>query len=251
MVMDIAEKTTQVANSLTSVRLDQMILNLAKGIAWGQYELDKVGVLITKMMGVPGIVNIGGEYLSMIEAGFTPSFYHFVDTILELKMEINIREEDNSVLKERTETSNTTTMDFSQDLSVKVGGGWGPATAEVESKTHFGAKSTNSYAKTVDTERAQKFSQDLSASSLMRTKLVPVPPPQALLERIQMIIDNMREKAKEDAKKEVDGLSFPDPAVKERRLKEEEGKKMLESIREELMPESLPQAEREKLTANS
>lgn len=200
--VDIAKQTSRVGNALTSVKIDQMIVNLAKGIAYGQYELDKVGVDICKLMGVPGIVSIGDERLSMLDVGFIPSFYHFVDTIIELKMEVNIREEDNRGLASRIAASTEVTTDLYSEVSGKAGGAFGPFTAEASFKTSFGLKSTSAYSKTVDTTRSQKFSQDLSASSLMRTKIVPVPAPEVLVERIRILLEKLKNEAEDDSRKE-------------------------------------------------
>ncbi|MCP5051989.1 MAG: hypothetical protein GY940_32775, partial [bacterium] len=56
-------------------------------------------------------------------------------------------------------------------------------------------KSTSAFASSLDTTHAQKFSQDLSASSLMRTKIVPVPPPAVLVERINILLDQLKGEA--------------------------------------------------------
>jgi len=200
--IDIAKQTLRVGNALTSVKIDQMIVNLAKGIAYGQYELDKVGVDICKLMGVPGIVSIGDEHLSMLDAGFIPSFYHFVDTIIELKMEVNIREEDNRGLPSRIAASTEVTTDFYNEVSGKAGLAFGPYSAEAAFKSSFGLKSTSAYSKTIDTTRSQKFSQDLSATSLMRTKIVPVPPPEVLIERLKILLEKLKEEAEDESRKE-------------------------------------------------
>lgn len=201
MARNIAQDTLAVGNALTSVRIDQMILNLAKGIAWGQYELDKVGVDITKMMGAPGTVSIGGEQLSMLEAGFIPSFYHFVDTILELKMEVKIREESSTSTSLSTSTSASTETEVYAEASGSVSGGIGFASVEAGFKAGFSAKSTAAYSTALDSKHAQSFSQDLSASSLMRTKLVPVPPPELLVERIKILLEKLRKEAEEGEEK--------------------------------------------------
>ncbi len=193
MARDIAQDTLNVGNAMASVRIDQMILNLAKGIAWGQFELDKVGIEITKMMGAPGTVSIGGEQLSMLEAGFTPSFYHFVDTILEMKMEINIREESSSSTNIKEKTSSKTSSNFNVSASAS-GSFFG---AKVSASASYGGSSSSAYSKAVDSTSSQKFSQDLSASSLMRTKIVPVPPPELLLERIKILLEKLRKEAEE------------------------------------------------------
>lgn len=215
MARDIAQDTLNVGNALANVRIDQMILNLAKGIAWGQYELDKVGVDITRMMGVPGTVDIGGEKLSMLEAGFIPSFYHFVDTILELKMEVNIREEQSSKVATKDTTSGSSERSFNSEFSMKtkveggVNAGIYKASGSLEMgiKAGFSQKSTSAFSRSVDASHAQKFSQDLSASSLMRTKLVPVPAPELLLERIKILLEKLRKESEEgEAKSEQKAL---------------------------------------------
>lgn len=183
---DIATQTLNVGNALASVRIDTMIVNLAKGIAQGQFKLDSEGVEITKLMGVPGTVSIGNENLSMLEAGFIPTFYQFVDTILEMKMEIKVRSETSSETKVSTETS--------ASVSAKAKAGWGWGSAEVNA--------TAAYSRSVDATHAQKYSQDLSAQSLMRTKLVPVPAPEMLVERISMLLEKAKEGSEENVSKD-------------------------------------------------
>jgi hypothetical protein len=195
MQVDIASETLKVGNAISSVRIDQMILNLAKGIAWGQYELDKVGVDITKMMGVPGTVSIGGEKLSMLEAGFIPSFYHFVDTILELKMEVNIREVQSSSMGYKQSMQRSMEMEAGVEVSAKVKVNAYLASAEMGMKAHWKQKTSSAYSQSVDAKHSQKFSQDLSATSLMRTKIVPVPPPELLVERIKILLEKLRKEA--------------------------------------------------------
>jgi hypothetical protein len=206
MPVDIAAETLKVGNAIASVRIDQMILNLAKGIAWGQYELDKVGVDITKMMGVPGTVSIGGEKISMLEAGFIPSFYHFVDSILEMKIEVNIREEEAKSLGFKQTMEQSMEVEAGAEVSAKYGYNAFIASVEVGAKAHWSQKTKSAYAQTLDTKHSQKFSQDLSATSLMRTKLVPVPPPELLVERIKILLEKLRKEAEAEAEAEPEGV---------------------------------------------
>ncbi len=203
MARDIAADTLAVGNALTSVRIDQLILNLAKGIAWGQYDLDKVGVDITKMMGVPGTVSIGGEKLSMLEAGFLPSFYHFVDTILELKMEVHIREEINTSFGYKDEVKASTTVDAGVELSTSASANVGIASVEGGVKAHWNTISTAGYSRTIDAAHSQKFSQDLAASSSIRTKIVPVPPPELLVERIKILLERLRKESEDEDRAQI------------------------------------------------
>ena len=208
MLVDIANETLKVGNALTSVRIDKSILNLAKGIAWGQYELDIVGVDITKMMGVPGMVTIGEEELSMLDAGFIPSFYHFVDTILEIKMEVNIREEQMTSTATKETVSKETVAETAGEVETSLSWkGWG-ARFSARAKASWKNKTTSAYSRTVDAAHSQKFSQDLSATSLMRTKIVPVPPPALLLERIKILLERLREEAEEESSQEGQEKEF-------------------------------------------
>ena len=206
---DIAAETRKVGNALTSVRIDQMILSLAKGIAWGQFELDKVGVEVLKMMGVPGTVNVGQNQISMLDAGFTPSFYQFVDTILEIKMEVNIREEKSQSTK--TSESSSSKTSFSAKSSFEANFLLGKASGSVAFST------SQAYSRSVDTQHSQKFSQDLAASSLIRTKIVPLPPPDILLERIRIELDRIKEELEEEKQKEGAEINFED--IKNKYLK--------------------------------
>lgn len=189
---DIAEEAAKVGDALTSVRLDEMLLSLAKGIAWGQFDLDKVGVDVTKMMGVPGSVTIGDERLSMLEAGFLPTFYHFVDTILELKMEVKIRSEEATAAgtSEKHSWSRMAERSGSTRSSFRAGF-WG-AKYQRSARSGFKSQSKSAYARTVDANHSQKYSQELNATSLMRTKLVPKPAPDVLVERIRLLLERLK-----------------------------------------------------------
>ncbi|WP_421765350.1 hypothetical protein [Ekhidna sp.] len=197
MARDIAQETLKVGNALASVRIDEMIVNLAKGIAWGQYELDRVGVDITKMMGAPGTVTIGGDQISMLDAGFTPSFYHFVDTILEMKIEVNVREEESSSTNIKASQSGSVETSMSASMSGSASYNVGFFKAKMSMSASYGRKATSAYSRSLDSTSSQKYSQDLSASSLMRTKIVPIPPPELLLERIKILLEKLRKEAEE------------------------------------------------------
>lgn len=117
--------------------------------------------------------------LSMMELGFTPTFYQFVDTIIEVKIAIKMTRSSES---SRT-TSNATQNNSSGASNTKRGGGI---------FSLFGAKRSNSYSNRssvqttqVDATYSSKYSYSAEGASLLRTKLVPVPPPAILEERIR------------------------------------------------------------------
>jgi hypothetical protein len=182
MPVDIAADTRKVGNALTSVRIDELLVSLAKGMAWGQYDLDKVGMDVAKMMAVPGTARLGDEATSMLDAGFLPTFYHFIDTMVELKLEVKLREEGTN--RQRLGDA----MLQSQSPGPGRAGG--------------GSTSTSVYSRALDAAYAQKYRQELHASSLMRTRLVPRPAPELLLERIGQVVARLRAQAESQARAE-------------------------------------------------
>lgn len=139
-----------VGQELLNVPFPEMVVNLAKAIAEGQFELDRISCEITKLMGdddkypvfLPKLSegDKGTEKFSMIAAGFQPTFYQFTDTIIEVKMAI--------------------TMTKSTEKS-----------ASVSAKAKFFCFSAS-----VNASYSSKYSYSVEGSSLLRTKITPVPP---------------------------------------------------------------------------
>lgn len=107
--------------------------------------------------------------ISMLECGFTPTFYQFVDTIIEVKIAIKYTQEG---------TYNTNTAIGNQSTARRIGLGFGRLKA---GKTVQTAQVNASY--------SQKYSYSAEGSSLLRTKLVPIPAPAALEQRIQRLME--------------------------------------------------------------
>jgi len=107
--------------------------------------------------------------VSMLELGFSPTFYQFVDTIIEVKMSI-------TYTCEGTEgTDRTDTNGFSAK------GGF------------FGASMGVARSSSVNATFSQKYSYSVEGASLLRTKLVPIPPPAILEERIRALMEVAKE----------------------------------------------------------
>jgi hypothetical protein len=185
-----------IGQELLNVPMGDMIRQMAFAIADAQVELDKASMYVAEMMSgsvilrdeegnpIPASSGTGYETqdttvtfkeakkkdtgemelvpanLSMLELGFTPNFYQFIDTIIEVKIAIKTS---------RESTSTTTT----KTKSTKFGFGWG-----------FKVTTTN-----VDATYSSKYNYSAEGSSLLRTKLVPVPPPAILEERIRAILE--------------------------------------------------------------
>jgi hypothetical protein len=115
--------------------------------------------------------------LSMLELGFSPTFYQFVDTIIEVRIAIKYTEEGSS-------TTNTTTN--SKQSSGNVG-----------FRLFRGFRADRNVTTTqVNASYTQKYGYSAEGSSLLRTKLVPIPPPAVLEERIRIELDKLKEKEK-------------------------------------------------------
>jgi hypothetical protein len=114
------------------------------------------------------------QKLSMIELGFVPNFYQFVETVIDVKIDIHIH---GSTDDTRSNTASSTTQ---QDSYANSGYWWW---------YNQGARTTNVSTSQVNASYSSKYSYDVTGSSSLRTRLVPVPPPPILEERIRQLIE--------------------------------------------------------------
>jgi hypothetical protein len=170
-----------IGQQLLDVPFPEMIRSMGLAIAEAQYELDLVGIRLAQMMSgsyevedpedpsktitKTAKVKFGEQELSLLELGFTPTFYQFVDTIIEVKVSM-------SMTYERSYSRTSTDVNISAIGGFFLFGG--------------GAKMKVS---TVSASYANKFQYSAEGASLMRTKLVPVPAPAVLEERIRRALD--------------------------------------------------------------
>jgi len=158
-----------IGQELLNAPFPELVKNLGVGIAEAQYALDKVSVRIAQMMGGfkydadgnfvqddSALVKLSAtaEPVSLLALGFTPTFYQFVETYIELKMAIS--------------------MKTSKEASAKI---------EASGKAPFGI-----YSASVNASYSQKYQYEASGSSLMRTKLVTVPSPAIFEQRIKELM---------------------------------------------------------------
>ena len=170
-----------IGSELLNAPFPLIVRNLGVGIAEAQLELDLVSLRIARMMAgfstgsdedetapeAPYKVEFSnGKSYSLMELGFTTSFYQFVDTVIELKLSITIQ-------SERSQTHKR-----SQVKSSAKGVGL----------PFFAAGSIS--ASSVSASYASKYQYSAEGSSVMRTKLVPVPAPAILEERIRALIED-------------------------------------------------------------
>jgi len=161
--------------------MGDMIRQMAFAIADAQLQLDESSLRVAEMMsgerierddsGVPTgdvtdtRVSFDGAQVSMIELGFTPTFYQFVDTLIEVKIAIKVS----------TEIASSTTIKGERKTARLVFG---------NGRIDYSVTTTP-----VDATYSTKYNYTAEGSSLLRTKLSPVPPPAILEERIRRLIE--------------------------------------------------------------
>lgn len=143
---------------LVEARLPDIIEQIGQSIASAQMALDSTGVRIATMLSETQVsfTDEDGESRdrSLLELGFTPTFYHFTETDIELNMTVSLRIEK----------------------------GWD---AEGELDTEDAPNQIMPFAANVSLEYHQKYDFDVSASSTIHTKMKAVPAPQVFLEAIR------------------------------------------------------------------
>jgi hypothetical protein len=166
-----------VGHDLLDVPFPEMVSQLGIAIARSQFNLDMNSIDILKVMGdkkaapvsIPNIINSAGAIAkddgtsgsepadittSMIGAGFQPTFYQFVETIIEVKMAISAKSES------------------SYERATK-----GDVVTKSTTSKWWGLSNTTSITTTpVDARYASKYNYTAEGSSLLRTRLVPMPP---------------------------------------------------------------------------
>lgn len=174
-----------IGQELLNIPFGDMVESLGLAIAEAQHALDMNSVQMAQMMSGSRYIEqddngnyvvregvkvmFGGRSVSLLELGFSPTFYQFVDTIIEVKLSISM-----SSNESRSASSKTTSM------SSRVGWGWGSASARANVST-------------VSANYAVKNSYSAEGASLIRTKLVPLPAPAILEQRIRQLMEERQQ----------------------------------------------------------
>lgn len=162
----------QVGRELLNAPFPELVRTLGVGIAEAQYALDRVSIKIAQLMAgfkldenenlVPDETSMiklreGDSGVSLLALGFTPTFYQFVETYIELRLAISM----------------STQQEVNVGTSVKAAA-WSP----------FGV-----VAASVNASYSQKYQYEASGSSEMRTKLVSVPAPAMFEQRLRELMN--------------------------------------------------------------
>lgn len=178
MPYNVPTTLPNVGRELLNVPMGDMIRQMALAIADSQVALDRASMDVADFMSrarvefgvqrdedgkivtetVDGQTVAKKKKYSMLELGFSPTFYQFVDTIIEVRIAIKV------------------TLDIEDKANYKT-----------RSATYGFKKGTGVTVQTsqVDGTYTSKFGYSVEGSSLLRTKLVPIPPPAILEQRIR------------------------------------------------------------------
>jgi hypothetical protein len=170
-----------IGQELLNVPMGDMIRQMAFAIADAQVQLDEASLRVAEMMsgqridrdangaatGTPVDTRIlfHGEKLSMMELGFAPTFYQFIDTVIEVKIAVKISSEI---------ASSTQVKGERKTAALTFGNG----------RINYSVTTTP-----IDATYSTKYNFSSEGSSLLRTKLQPIPPPSILEERIRKLIE--------------------------------------------------------------
>ncbi|MEN9931498.1 MAG: hypothetical protein RIS17_71 [Pseudomonadota bacterium] len=141
-----------VTNQLLSAPLPQIIERLGLSIAEAQGALDRNSIAMAQAMAETEI-ELGGERTNLIALGFTPTFYSFTEATVEAKLSFSMQE--------------------TTELGISVG-------AEVGVNTGFVM-----VAASVNVSYARKFSVGAEGMSSIAARLVSLPPPELLENRLK------------------------------------------------------------------
>lgn len=177
----------QLAQQLSDVPFGELLTSMGRGVAEAQFALDQMSSLVAltmsgkyqvetdptgawRLVARDSRVPFGGETLSLLELGFTPTFYQFVDTLLEIKVSISMTL-DQSTTEERHDTV-TDTQSWTEGGFLGIGG----------------TRRTRTNTTTVSSQFSARFQYSTEGASVVRTKLVPVPPPAALANLVRELV---------------------------------------------------------------
>ncbi|MBO4291045.1 MAG: hypothetical protein J5898_03980 [Lachnospiraceae bacterium] len=181
-----------IGQELLNVPFGDMVMQLANAIAEGQYKMDMTSCKIAKLMGdkdkcpieIPNFENgtTGSETVSQIGAGFQPTFYQFTDTIIEVKISISMSK-----------------------------------SAEVSASASFKCCCAS-----VSASFSAKYSYSCEGSSLIRTKITPVPP-SPFMQTLLELKAQMEQKKFESTFKQIEAQIEKEAAEAEKQQAEADG----------------------------
>ncbi|MHC1583098.1 MAG: hypothetical protein ACXQTM_00425 [Methanosarcinales archaeon] len=191
-----------VGQELLNVPFGEMIKEMALAIAKSQQALDMNSIEVAQALaeielpagsvilaieqpvdeegnptGSPTLVT-NDQPMNLLTYGLQPRFYEFTESIIEVKMTISMKSERSTEIEHKKEFNikNKTTFEGSASASFI----FGKASAKLKSET------TVAYASTFNAKYKSKYTFSETGTSLLRTTLKPVPPPDRAVPTIKI-----------------------------------------------------------------
>lgn len=197
--------------ALLDVPMADIIERMARAIADAQLRLDQVSVQTAVTLGETrlDLLNEAGNAVSrsLLELGFTPSFYHFSETTIEVKVELSIKVEESfrvgASLNFQTTNSSATGATGTSTLPVGGSGPSGPVGPPTSTgptaiagqpvaglgqqilSTAESAQRASMFGLTISADYHRRYEFDTSAASKVTTKMLAVPPPAVFMDAIR------------------------------------------------------------------
>ncbi len=192
--------------SITDVNIGQMVASIGVAIAEAQQAIDMSSLRIAEMFTGEytdeegkrrsSLISFDGENLSLLELGFTPTFYQFAETTIEIKVSMSMttsKEKKGFKFEVEGDSEGSASRDFSAETQHSGSlGGQDELTSEGSSSAKGGISSkskTSLDVALVGASYASKFQYSAEGSSSVRVRLVPVPAPAILEQRIRASLD--------------------------------------------------------------
>ncbi len=152
--------------ALLEAPIGELIQRVASSIAEAQLKLDQIGVRVATLLSEAKVTfnKADGTPVekSLLELGFLPTFYAFTETEIEIKLTIQLKVDEDFTIKGSATAGSTAT---------------GEGVEAAKRIVPFGI--------TISADYHRKYGFDMTGSSLVKTKLLSVPPPSVFLETIK------------------------------------------------------------------
>ncbi len=181
----IKEMAFAIAEGQTA--LDMNSVNVAQALASTQLEPGSVILYIEETVDDDGNVTASNvvtndKPMSLLTYGLEPRFYEFTESIIEVKMTISMKMEFSTEHKYGSE------FKFTNESKVKGSYQSGALAGLLFGKAKVNAENTTkvAYTSTYDASYKAKYSFNEEGTSLLRTTLRPVPPPERAVPTVRV-----------------------------------------------------------------
>lgn len=183
--------------ALMEVPVGDFIQRLGIGIAEAQLRLDQMAVRVAAMLSDARVEFRDAQgktsSKSLLELGFTPTFYHFSETELEVRMTISIKVEESFKFGLSANVGNDAGSIAQAAGNAAAGnaaaggngnGGDAPPPAPPPAPAG-GDRRAVAFGAAINVEYHRKYGFEMSGSSMVRTKMIAVPAPGPFLEALR------------------------------------------------------------------